>query len=223
MGEDAVELRGTLLAQLLAASLLGFVLLLPPGELLLALLGLALLLGLIILSALLGFAVGLFGLRRVFGLVFACGLHDGRGFCDLALGGGWIVHRALVVGADGEQPSDPFSVDDDGGFRRGARWLGVRVLRFDLAEMSARHGSRTLVFRAPPAFLYLHELGLRCDRAVNKIGNLDRVAFRVKALVRHRIRKEQRVVSAAARAACAGSGGGVKGCVVAIKRSVRER
>ncbi len=215
----------TRLAQFFAASLFGFVLLLPPCEFLPALLCLALPLRVVLLSASLGIAVGLFGLRPACSLVFACGFDDGCRFCGLAGRSAWVVYRAVVVGADGEHGPQAFAVDDDGWFGGGAGWLGAGVLGFDLPEVTAMHGSGPLFFRSAPVVLDLHELGTRGNGAVEKVCHLDLVAIGIETLVTvdFYVGEEQAVVSAAARAGNASSSSGVQGRVLAIKRRIFER
>jgi hypothetical protein len=88
--------------------------------------------------------------------------------------------------------------------------------------MAALHGSRSLLLGIAPAVLDLDESGVGRDLAVKESLNLAVVAGGVEALVALNVAEQRRVVSAAAGAGDASSGGGVEGGVFAVERRVRE-
>ena len=81
------------------------------------------------------------------------------------------MHRAVVVGANGEGSADALAVDDDGCFggRAGRGWFDIGVVDygFDLSDVSKLDGSGPLLFLIAPTILDLHEVWTACNLAVD--------------------------------------------------------
>ena len=74
------------------------------------------------------------------------------------------MHRAMLVGANGQLPTELFAVNDDrrfGGFAR-HDWVRVRVLDHGvkLPNVAAVHRSGSLLLGIAPAVLDLDEAGM---------------------------------------------------------------
>ena len=114
-----------------------------------------------------------------------------------------------------------FAVDDQGGAGEGAGRLGVGVLgSVENPVLMTLKGVGALFVAVAPRGLDLDELGMSGDLAVYVRGNLRTVAIPIKALVREHVRKKCGVVSAAAGAGGASSGGGVESRVFAVERRI---
>ncbi len=123
------------------------------------------------------------------------------------------MHRAMLVCANGQFAAKLLTVNDDGRFGGFARhhWFRVRVVDhgFKLPNVAALDGSRSLFFGIAPAVLDLNESGMSDYLPVEEGLNLAVVASGVEALVTMHVAEEKRIVSAAAGAGDASSGGGV--------------
>ena len=75
------------------------------------------------------------------------------------------MHGAMFVGANGQLSADVLAIDDDGGFGSGTGHdrLRVRVVGhgWNLPDVAALHGSRSLFLRVAPAVLDLDKAGMR--------------------------------------------------------------
>ena len=161
-----------------SAIVLGPVLLLLALERGLALLLFAFLFGLVLGHALfvLGFALRGFLLR----LDFRRGCHrrDGMGCCfGCCL---WVMHRAMLVRANGELATKLLAVHNDGIFSGFARhhWFHVRIVGHGVkfANMAALQRSGSLPLEVTPAVLDLNKAGMGCNLAVKECLNLAVVA-----------------------------------------------
>jgi hypothetical protein len=90
------------------------------------------------------------------------------------------MHRAVLVGANRQLAAKLLAVDDDGGLGGGA-WhsgFGVGVVDhgFDLSNVAALDGSRSLLLGIAPAVLDLDEAGMGCNLPVKERLNLAVVA-----------------------------------------------
>ena len=138
----------------------------------------------------------------------------------------WVVNRAVIVRAHGEDCADVFAVDDDGWLRGGAwqGWLSVGVVNdgFYLAELTAPNCTWPLLGGLSPSVFNLNKLGTSGDLTVKEDRDFGLIAISVEALVTLNVIEEGSVVSAAPRAGRASSGGRVKGRVFPVEGRVGE-
>lgn len=218
--DDALEGGKSCLALLVAAGLLGLVLLLlafPLGLALLLLL--ALLLGLILGHALLVLGLALRSLLLL-RLLFRCRFHRGWRVGGALRHGLWLVHGALWVKAHRHRASGMSAEDDDGGFGAGARRLGIRVFRGEFAVLVDLQGSGVTLLGSSPSRLDGDKLR-PCGKLSVDVGrHLGLVAWRVKALVALHVVKQARIVSATPWAGDTRSGFRLQQCVLAVKRGL---
>jgi len=123
------------------------------------------------------------------------------------------MHGAMLVRANGQLAAKLLAVDDNGRFGGFARhhWFRVRVVDHGLKfpNVAALYCPRSLFLGVAPAVLDLDESGMRGNLPVKECLNLAVVASGVEALVTLYVAEERRIVSTAAGASDASSGGGV--------------
>src|ERR1700733_12384140 len=134
-----------------------------------------------------------------------------------------MVDGALGVGADSACTSCAFAVDDDCGFGRfaGRHRLGVLVLVLgagNFGVLVARERTGAPFLRGAMCRLDLYQLRSSRHLPVDMLGELDVIAGRIEALIASYIRKERRVVSAAAWAVGARACCRVEGFVLVFER-----
>ena len=149
-----------------------------PLELLFALLLPALLFFLMLRSALVELGMTFSGFLFCLDLWRGCHRRSGVGGCFGC--GLWVMHRAVLVGANGQLGTETFAVDDDGCFGGVARHRGfsVRVVGhgLDLSDVSALYGSRSLLFWIALTVLDLDKAGMGGNLPVKEYLNLAVVA-----------------------------------------------
>jgi len=94
-----------------------------------------------------------------------------------------VMHRAMLVRANSQLAAKLLAVDDDCGLGGGTwhRGFGIGVVDhgFDLSNVAALDGSRSLLFGVAPAVLDLNESGVGCDLPVKEPLDLGFVAVSV--------------------------------------------
>ena len=134
------------------------------------------------------------------------------------------MNRAVVVRANGKGGAHALTVDHEGRFCSGARHygfgIGICVVDFYLAEVSAPDGSGALLLGDSVVVLDLYKLGTGGNLAVDVGVYLRMKARGVKALVALHVGRQRSVETAAPRAGDASSGGWVQGSVFLVEWSI---